>query len=204
MSLDWGLDDNNRKLADDNDNRLAEILAGDAHVVFEKMQALAEQGDPLGAVMDLNSAGIMGHSRGGKTVGRSCSSYSEFRACVVIDNIGPAAERNTGVERPMLTLRSEWGADRVAELHDYLGRTGSIAFDVVLEDSNHFSCTDLPLFIPELRVEGTEPVDSIDECVTIIAGFFEAYLSGEKATRAEWAPESSTGQISVRRFTSNE
>jgi len=203
MSLEWDLDNEDRQIADANDNRLAQILAADAAFAFDQMRAIATAGDPLAAVMDLNRTGIAGHSRGGKTVGRACSTNEAFRACVVIDNIGPARERVTGIDQPFLALRSDWDDDRVAELHDYLGRTGSIAHDVLLINSNHFSCTDLPLFIAELRVEGIEPAEGIRACAGIIASFFDAFLSDGDRENIDWIPDALSSQISMRRFNSN-
>jgi len=200
ISLDWDLDNEDRQLADANDNRLAQILADDAAFVFDQVQAIATTDDPLAAAIDMNRAGIAGHSRGGKTVGRACSSKEIFRACVVIDNIGPARERVTGIDQPFLTLRSDWDAERVTELHDYLGRTGSIAHDVVLLNSNHFSCTDLPIFISELQGEGIEPVTSISACARIIASFFESFLSIGANGITDWLPDGLSDQISMRRF----
>ena len=203
MSLDWDLDNEDQQLADENDNRLAQILAEDAAFVFDQIRAIAMTGHPLASAIDLNRAGIAGHSRGGKTVGRACSTNEAFRACVVIDNIGPARERITGIDQPFLTLRSDWDENRVAELHDYLSRTGSVAHDVLLLNSNHFSCSDLPLFIPELQVEAVEPVESINTCARIIAAFFDAFLSDGASETIGWIPDGLSRQTSVRRFSSN-
>ena len=200
MSLDWDLDNEDRQLADANDNRLAQILADDAAFVFDQVQAITTTNDPLAAVIDMNRAGIAGHSRGGKTVGRACSTKEVFRACVVIDNIGPARERVTGIDQPFLTLRSDWGAERVTELHDYLDRTGSVAYDVVLLNSNHFSCTDLPIFISELQGEGIEPVAGIGVCAKTIASFFESFLSNGASESTDWVPDGLSDQISIRQF----
>jgi len=202
MSLDWDLDNEDRQLADENDNRLAQILAEDAAFVFDQIRAITMTGHPLASAMDLNRAGIAGHSRGGKTVGRACSTNEAFRACVVIDNIGPARERITGIDQPFLTLRSDWDENRVAELHNYLSRTGSVAHDVMLLNSNHFSCSDLPLFIPELQVEAVEPVESINTCARIIAAFFDAFLSDGASETIGWLPDGLSRQTSIRRFSS--
>ena len=182
------------------DNRLADILAKDASFVLERLRVLAEHAPAFAGAMDLDDVGIAGHSRGGKTVGRACSSYPAFKACLVIDNIGPARERNTGIEMPFLTLRSPWPEERVAELHDYLGRTGSVSYDVVLADSNHFTCTDLPLFMPDLRVAGTDPVDGIDTCTAILADFFDAYLRRRIPADQKWMPSDQVISASVKKF----
>ena len=203
MSLDWDLDNVIRKVADENDNRLADILAADANFVLMQMRSNTTTGHELESTMDLDRVGIAGHSRGGKTVGRACSKISEIGACAVLDNVGPARERITGIEQPFLTLRSDWDQDRVAELHDYLRRTGSVSHDVVLLESNHFSCTDIPLFMPDLRIAGKEPADQIRTCARILAGFFEAFLPGTAATGTDWIPEDLEDQLVVQRFEQN-
>jgi len=200
MSLDWDLDNEDPQRADNNDNRLADILAEDAAFVLRQIRIMAGSGHALALAIDLCRVGIAGHSRGGKTVGRSCSTNKEFRACAVIDNIGPARERASGIEQPFLTLRAEWNEDRTAALHDFLRRTGSVSHDVLLRDSNHFTCTDLPLFISELRVEGAEPDEGINACARIIAGFFEAFLSVSADDSSDWIPEDLSERVSVRQF----
>ena len=200
MSIDWGLDDEDAKAAAMADNRLADILAEDAAFVLEQIRGLVDHDASFATAIDLDETGIAGHSRGGKTVGRACSSYRVFKACLVIDNIGPARERKTGIRVPFLTLRSPWSEDRIAELHDYLGRTGSVSYDVELADTNHFTCTDLPLFMPDLRIAGIDPVDGIDACATILADFFDAYLRRHISPDDDWMPSDQLSTVSIRRF----
>ena len=176
MSIDWGLDQEDEQAAAAADDRLANILAGDAAFVLKQFRNLFEKDGPFASALALNHVGIVGHSRGGTTVGRACASNSDFVACAVLDNIGPDRERQTGVKPPFLTLRAPWAEERIAILHDYLNRTGSVAYDVELASSNHFTCTDLPLFMLDLRVAGIEPVDGIDACANILVSFFDAYL----------------------------
>ncbi len=176
MSIDWGLDQEDDQAATAADTRLAQVLAGDAAFVLHQLRKLVENDDPFDGALELSHVGIAGHSRGGTTVGRACASNPDIVACVVIDNIGPDRERETGVKPPFLTLRASWAEERIAMLHDYLNRTGSVAYDVELASSNHCTCTDLPLFMLDLRVEGIEPVDGIDACANILASFFDAYL----------------------------
>ena len=197
MSQDWDLDNEDRRIADANDNLLADILATDARFVLSQLRAM--QDDPLVRTFDFDRVSIAGHSRGGKTVGRACADHADFRACVVLDNIGPARERASGIRQPFLTLRAPWGEERVAELHAYLGRTGSVAFDVTLNDSNHFSCTDLPVFVPQLRADGRDQIEGIDACAGIIAAFLDAHLPGGSKT-AGWLPAALNDHVTVREF----
>jgi len=200
MSIDWRLDQEDEEAAALADNSLADILAEDAVFVLKQLRGLVEHDPAFAGAMNLDDAGIAGHSRGGKTVGRACSSYPVFKACAVIDNIGPTRERDTGIEMPFLTLRSPWPEERVAELHDYLGRTGTVAYDVELADTNHFTCTDLPLFIPDLRVAGTDSVDGIDICAAILSDFFDAYLRRRISADKRWMPSDQPNIAAFKRF----
>ena len=200
MSIDWGLDQEDEEAALAADNRLADVLAGDAAFVLERLRELAEQEQALAGMLALDRVGIAGHSRGGTTVGRACASNPDFAACAVLDNIGPDREQETGVPPPFMTLRSPWPAERIAALHAYLGRTGSVAHDVELTDSNHFTCTDLPLFVPDLRVDGIEPSDGIDACADILVSFFDAYLRRRISTDEAWEPSIGAEKVSIRTF----
>jgi len=202
MTIDWGLDDADAETARVNDDRLADILAADADFVIEKLRELSTSDGPLAGALELDHLGIAGHSRGGTTVGRACASNPRFVACAVLDNIGPDREQETGVPPPFLTLRSPWDDERIASLHGYLGRTGSIAHDVELSRSNHFSCTDLPLFLSDLRVEGIEPADGIDDCADILESFFDAYLRRRISTNDRWQPP--IGRARVTTFESSD
>lgn len=201
MSIDWGLDQEDDQAALAADNHLAEVLAGDAAFVLRQLRNLGEDHDSFKGTLDLSKVGIAGHSRGGTTVGRACASNPDIVACAVIDNIGPDREQKTGVKPPFLTLRSSWDEERIAILHDYLNRTGSVAYDVELAGSNHFSCTDLPLFMHDLRVDGIEPADGIDACAKILASFFDAYLIRRIATDDNtWERTIRSDNVTITRF----
>lgn len=201
MSIDWGLDQEDEQAALEADNRLADVLAGDAAFVLHQLRKLVENDEAFGHALDLSQVGITGHSRGGTTVGRACASNPDIVACAVLDNIGPDRERETGVKQPFLTLRSPWDEERIAVLHDYLSRTGSVAYDVEMADSNHFSCTDLPLFMPDLQVKGVDPVVGIDGCAKILTSFFDAYLRRKIASDDDsWERSILSDRISIKKF----
>jgi pimeloyl-ACP methyl ester carboxylesterase len=196
MSMDWGLDQDDPVAARAADDRLAETLAGDVALVRARLAELREAGDPLAVALDLDAPVLAGHSRGGTTVGRVCAEVPEVDACIVLDNIGPDREQETGVAPPFLTLRSSWEPERVEQLHGYLGRTGSVAFDVEFEGSTHFSCTDLPLFIGDVRSPTVGAVAGIDACAAVI----EAFLRASIAEGAGWLPAIGGQTLSATRF----
>ena len=192
MSVDWGLDNADEKVAAEADNYLAQVLSGDARFVLDQLRSVKKIDESFANALDLRHVGIIGHSRVGTTVGRACATISDIVACAVIDNIGPDRERETGIEQPFLALRTPWDNERVTILHNYLERTGSVAYDVELFYSNHFSCTDMPLFMPDLRIEGVDPIIGINRCSEILVSFFDAYL------RRKISPSDNTWERSIR------
>jgi predicted dienelactone hydrolase len=201
MSVDWGLDDTDQKAAAEADNYLAQVLSGDARFVLDQLRSINQLDEPFANALDLRHIGIIGHSRGGTTVGRACATISDIVACAVIDNIGPDRERETGIAQPFLALRTPWDKERVTILHDYLQRTGSVAYDVELSLSNHFSCTDMPLFMSDLRVKGVDPIIGIDRCSEILVPFFDAYLRRQVSPSDNtWVPSVRSDNLKTTRF----
>jgi predicted dienelactone hydrolase len=77
LSIDWGLDQEDEQAAMAADNRLAQVLAGDAAFVLHQLRKLIENDDPFDGALELSHVGIAGHSRGGTTVGRACASNGQ-------------------------------------------------------------------------------------------------------------------------------
>lgn len=133
------------------EDELADLLAGDASFTLDRLTAL-DEADPAGRFtgrLDLDRVAIIGHSRGGTTVGRACATDARFDACVVYDNIGPDREVATGLSRPQLVVRRPWPDARVATLRGYLEKNRVAAYDVVLAGAVHMSFSDLPFVEPD-------------------------------------------------------
>jgi hypothetical protein len=93
MSIDWGLDAEDAQAAAEADNALAQVLAGDAKFVIDQLRTVHEIDPSFASALNLRHFGIIGHSRGGTTVGRACATVSDIVACAVIDDIGPDRPR---------------------------------------------------------------------------------------------------------------
>ena len=93
MSIDWGLDAEDAQAAAEADNALAQVLAGDAKFVIDQTRTVHEIDPSFASALNLRHFGIIGHSRGGTTVGRACATISDIVACAVIDDIGPDRPR---------------------------------------------------------------------------------------------------------------
>ncbi len=142
-----GLNDTSAVISDAFDNELSDLLAEDANLVVENFKNSQNSIlKKLRPIIDFNKVVIAGHSRGGKTVARACNDYPVFKAGIVFDNLAPARERLTGIDQPLLFIRTQWAAERTANLESYLNKNKSFALDAVFEKANHFSFTDFGVF----------------------------------------------------------
>jgi len=199
MSRDWDLNNEDPDQALIADNYLADVLTADAVFVLDHVSKLNEYG-PFAGKLDVSRVGLMGHSRGGTTVGYACATDPRFAVCAVLDNIGPEREFITGVDAIMLSLHRPSSEDRVASMHEYHGRTGSVAYSIELTTSSHFTCTDLPLFMPDIGVEGQDPVDGIKTCAYIVTDYFDTFLVDRTPAETDWIPKVSADKIVVTKF----
>ncbi len=152
-----GLRDSNsrwRDLPEDVDNELSDMLAADARATLDRLLRMSGAAEgPLAGRIDPARIAIIGHSRGGKTVARACSTDQRFRAAIVMDNFAPPRERETGLAVPQLTMRTDeprrWSAEAVSELDRYLAANTSAAYSVVINGAGHMSFTDIAIIEPE-------------------------------------------------------
>ncbi len=54
--------------------------------------------------------------------------------------------------------------------------------------------------MPDIRVEGVEPIDGIDTCSTILVDFFDSYLRRQIPLDASWTPKIDADKVRVKRF----
>ena len=170
------------------DEALSDTLAADARFVLDQLEEL-NRADPKNRFtgrLDLSSVAILGHSRGGKTAARACSTDSRFKACVVFDNVGPQRERERGLQQPMITLRSadsgDWDPERIEELRSYLAANETESHEVVILGARHHSFTDLP-FIEPRRFGSRLDADRAHRIVsTLTRAFLERVLRGAEGS----------------------
>ncbi len=162
------------------DQELSNYLAADARFVLDKLEELntGEEGDRFRGRLDLDRVALLGHSRGGKTESRTCSTDSRPRACVIFDNVGPRPERYEGLMQPFLSMRaSGWPEERVATVRRYLNASW-VAYEMVIEGASHFSFSDLPIVDPDNYATkiGAERALEIISAYTL--AFLDRHLSG--------------------------
>ena len=167
--------------ADLTDEQLTSMLAADAIFTLDRLAELTEN-DPHARFtgrLDTTRVGIVGHSRGGSTVGRACSSDERFDACVIFDNIGPEPETGTGLGKPQLTIRQPWPEGRAGRLTDFLGRNRTVAYDAVVDGTIHMSFTDLPIIDPERNEGDIAPVRAHAIVSALTLAFLDEYAIAE-------------------------
>jgi hypothetical protein len=207
-SIDWGLDADDPAEARANEDRMADVLAGDVRFVLERLVAL-DASDPDGRFtgrLDLDRVGIVGHSRGGATVARSCSSLPAIDACVILDNIGTEREMETGLPRPHLAVRrADWSESRVARLRGFLGRNTVESWDVAIAGASHFSFSDLPIVDPTRYGSEIDPLRAHRIVADLVLAFLDQYVRGERSTSIpaaiEWWDEAARAAVSFSRWT---
>lgn len=186
--------------ADLGDDEQTSMLTADAIFTLDRLSELARH-DPHGRFTDrLDTAhvAIIGHSRGGSTVGRACNSDERFDACVVFDNIGPEPETDTGLRKPQLTLRQPWPEDRTGRLSDFLGRNETVAFDVVIDGTIHMSFTDLPLIEPDRHESAIAPERAHEIVSALTVAFLEQHALDESRLETMGLP--SFPEVTLRTF----
>ncbi|WP_296620103.1 alpha/beta fold hydrolase [Marivirga sp.] len=184
------------------DEELSNYLAADAKFVLDQF-SLLNQNDPTGRFtgkINLEKIGILGHSRGGKTVSRISSTDDRIKAAVIYDNIGPHPERASGLKQPMMTMRRPWGEAGEESLHGYLAKTGSYSYEVVLDSASHFTFSDMPIVDPENYKSEGDPVGNFHLVMDYTLDFLGKALKGEEGELLE-TDENSKG-VRVKKFNS--
>lgn len=166
------------------EEQLTNTLAADARFVLDQLVVINRK-DPQGRFtsrLNTNSAAILGHSRGGSTVSRACSTDSRFKACIIFDNIGAYNETKIGLRQPQMTIRSKWPDARESRLHQFLALNSTRAYDVVIDGATHFSFSDLPLFDPNYETKNV----NAERAVRLISDYTLAFL--DKHLRKKESP----------------
>ena len=183
-SIDWGLEADDPAVARANEERMAEILAGDVRLALERLADL-DGSDPAGRFtgrLDLDRVAVAGHSRGGATVARSCATLASIDACVILDNIGTEREVETGLPRPQMTIRrADWAEGRVERLRGFLSGNATEAWDVAIEGASHFSFSDLPMVDPAHYESDIEPRRAHRVVSDLVRAFLDEHLRGDAA-----------------------
>ncbi|MFE6858514.1 alpha/beta hydrolase family protein [Nocardia sp. NPDC057668] len=185
----------------------------DTTLVLDSLARLAQGDNPdvehralpggLGAVLDMNHIGMVGHSSGGYTAVESMHEDHRISAAVDLDgqigvdeDFGRAVTE--GEDRPVLVMTSqqiEEVGDANPSLDAFWQHSTGWKRQVTLRDSAHYDFTDMPLFIPPpartaaARYAGPiAPERGARLIHTYVAAMFDRFLRGRTDTVLEQSP----------------
>jgi len=179
----WDSIDGDDEAARRADEALCDHLAADSSRALDRLTELAAApGNPLANRVATSRVAILGHSRGGSTVGRACSRDARFRAAIVLDNIGPDQESEAGLDQPHLTMRTDaarrWNAEGIDALRVYLSLNRTAGYEVVIQGAAHMSFTDIPFAVPD-SVRGSLATERVHELTSLLVrAFLARHLAG--------------------------
>ena len=152
-----------------------EMLVADQLYVIDQLAHLNDGtiGSRFRGRIDLNRLAVGGHSSGFQS--RACA-RSRARACVDIEGVAVLADRRSGLDRPLLSVRD--GQDSPAQTA-ILPNMRAEAYDVLVQGSNHNSSTDLGFLDPAPSESTRRYMEIIS---TYLREFLDQSLNGRRST----------------------
>jgi dienelactone hydrolase len=195
--------------ADERAQTLARAWAADCAFVLDQLQRLnaSDPSDRFGGRLDLERAGMFGHSLGGATALLFCHDDSRCKAGIDVDGapLGPVAA--DGVTQPFMFILSdhsresttaqtpEFIRNAMANVHSIADRLpGDRTAVVTIRGANHFLFSDngamlkSPLVMRLLRLLGVVRLDGrrqIAITAQCIRAFFDVHLNGAAASQLQ-------------------
>lgn len=179
-----------------------EILAGDASFVLDQLSEL-NLDDPDGLLtgrLDMDRAGIFGHSLGGMVAAEACRLDDRIKAGIDMDSALLSDVVETGLGQPFMFISrdvagmqqelAQLAPERRQALIDEQFETteavfnslGSDGYFVTIAGLYHFNATDLPLWTPlatSIGFSGPIDVQRAHEIINAYSlAFFDKHLSG--------------------------
>ena len=153
----------------------------DVSFALDQLEQMNSEPGPLEGALDLEHAGIMGHSMGGITAAVACRQDPRLKACLNIDGSlagGPFSAR-PGDARPaqpfMYLTKDQTVTESVAA---GFKAPGGASFRVVVPGATHIEFADGPLFMPSLDPFARKADRVIATARTYVLAFFDGYLKG--------------------------
>lgn len=155
-----------------------EYLAADISFVLDQLSALNTHDSEhvLALRLALDCVGTIGHSRGNSPAFRTALLDSRIVACAGFDALGSPMERQGGLKKPFLNIRSDsdW-TTRQPYLDQLYANVTVKAYDVVLGDFGHNACTDLEVLNATSQSK-EEKIEKIRTASKYLRAFFEEVL----------------------------
>jgi len=186
-------------------NRLVQGWTADMRFALNRLEWL-NASDPSGRFvgrLDLQRAGVFGHSLGGAVALQFCHEDARCKACIDIDGAPVGSVIHDGVEKPSMFLLSDHRSESAspesqqieANIRSIQDRAPAGAkWKVTIRGATHFMFSDdgsmlksplvlrLMRFFGVLHIDGRRQVAVTAQCVR---AFFDVYLKGAPASKLE-------------------
>lgn len=163
---------------------LAELQAGDVSFVLNQLERL-NKSDPDGRLngrLEFRKVGIVGHSRGVKTVVTALSNDARLKVGILYDNQPPMNKLSVEKHQPILMMRPDnWPPESVSTLGSFLKSRRAAGYDVVIQGAGHLNFSDFPVVSPESAKYKIDARRSYQIIFDYTFSFLNKYLNSEKA-----------------------
>lgn len=184
---------------DTGNNKLLPVLVADVSSVLDALEELNSGANPdaegtalpqnLGGALDLRRVGMFGHSMGGITMFQVLRDDARVGAGLSLDGGIPQSVRATGVDKPIMLMRSEQpDPHRVTETTWQETEKRSWQRSLRMTGSMHNTYTDLAFLCPGETCGGDAGAGSIDARRaadlqrTYVTAFFGQHLKGNHSS----------------------
>lgn len=171
---------------------MTECLASDARLVIDR---LLDGSLWTSSMIDPTRIGIVGHSRGGRTVSRTASSDPRIGAAVIYDALPPHRERQAGFSQPLLLLRvadpendhhwregsARWPEGRMAALRTLIDQSRQPIYDAAITGIGHMNFSDRAGVEPSRFLSQVSAERATTIIVSLTVDFLDRYLKDEDA-----------------------
>ncbi|MEM7551912.1 MAG: hypothetical protein AAF363_19680 [Bacteroidota bacterium] len=138
------------------------------------------KGGMLKGILDLNSIGVFGHSRGGGSSGVAILKDDRIKAASNIDGVQWGEIVDTIFQKPFLYISSDWpDGHQDLSSHAYINKSTDFFYEAELTNSGHSNFMDIPymILIPQLTGVGTIPKERATNITNeLLLAFFNKHL----------------------------
>ena len=184
-----------------------EVRAKDAQFVLDELEDINAGDGLLSGKLDLDKVGFLGYSLGGATAAETLLQDERFKAGINLDGGLFINGVNESLSQPFMFMNNEFfGAgtpsdpisQELKEIREsFIENIENDGYQLKIEDTNHQSFTDIPIFLNELKDAGVDLGElenfiadiEPERATTIIndytVAFFDKYLNDEDSPLLE-------------------
>ncbi len=163
---------------------LAELQAGDVSFVLSELEKL-NTSDPDGRLtgrIELRKVGIIGHSRGVKTVVTALANDARLKVGILYDNQPPMNKMKADKRQPIAMIRPDtWPSASDSTLRAFLKSRRAVGYDVTIHGAGHLNFSDFPIVSPQTAKYDIDPRRAYRIIHDCTFSMLDKYLDGRKA-----------------------